>query len=79
MTPDGLIDLSPFLTVGSNTIRVYQSRDTYASTFVIRAHEPTKAQLSMVERKRTARKAWLAAMKEEITKPWDFPKDPWET
>jgi hypothetical protein len=68
VTPDNLVDVSPFLEVGNNVIHIRQHRDMSEYVFVLHAHCPTPAQLKQLTQKRKVDKEW-EEWRKEITKP----------
>ncbi|KAJ7582516.1 hypothetical protein C8J56DRAFT_221310 [Mycena floridula] len=58
VTPEGLVDLSPFLNVGSNTIALRHRSDMSKYLFVLHVHHPTRAQLQSVVQGREKEKSW---------------------
>jgi len=58
VTPDGLVDVSQFLFAGKNTIKLKQTTDMSQYIFVLHSHNPTRAQLREVDRRRQRDKEW---------------------
>ncbi|KAF8163073.1 hypothetical protein B0H34DRAFT_794820 [Crassisporium funariophilum] len=55
---DNLVDVSQFLSIGTNVIELNQRQDLSQYIFVLHAHYPTKTQLKQVEDGRQKDKEW---------------------
>lgn len=53
-----MIDLSDFLSAGSNLVEIVQSGDASDYRFVLRAHYPTRAQLQQAAQRRLKDQNW---------------------
>ncbi|EDR11011.1 uncharacterized protein LACBIDRAFT_293504 [Laccaria bicolor S238N-H82] len=61
-TPDGLVDVSQFLSVGRNILELHQRQDLSDFIFVLHAHHPTPRQLeqiAQIQKKDNEWRNWL--------------------
>lgn len=73
-TPDGYVDLTPFLVVGQNTVVLKQTGDQQKYVFILQSHHPTRAQLKPVLALRKQNQQWVQWLK-EVSKPLEMPPD----
>lgn len=78
VTPDGFVDVSQFLTVGRNVIKLSQTRDMSQYIFVLHAHCPTRAQLQEVDGRRRRDGKWQEWVG-HMSRPFDIPLKPIQT
>lgn len=57
-TPDGLVDVSQFLSVGKNILELHQRQDLSDFLFVLHAHHPTPRQLEQVAQRQKKDHEW---------------------
>lgn len=72
VTPDNLVDVSPFLELGHNTMYIRQHRGTSQYRLILHAHFPTAKQLKEVDQKRQGDLDW-EAWRQEMLKPMNVP------
>ncbi|KDR81376.1 hypothetical protein GALMADRAFT_263661 [Galerina marginata CBS 339.88] len=72
VTPDNLVDVSPLLVLGANTIELNQRQDLSLYTFILHAHHPTKAQLKQLEERQQKERAWNEWLN-HISRPLKLP------
>ncbi|KAJ7184182.1 hypothetical protein C8R46DRAFT_452421 [Mycena filopes] len=73
---NGLLDMSPFLVVGKNNLRIQQTRDMSEYWLLLCAHYPTRSQLNEVERRRHKEKnwsGWLDTFSQPLQLPFSIP------
>ncbi|KAF5386591.1 hypothetical protein D9615_001705 [Tricholomella constricta] len=75
VAPNGLVDLSEFISAGRNTIELDQTTDMSAYILVLRAHNPTGAQLQQVALRRQKNLAWNDWLV-KMARPLDVPLPP---
>ncbi|KAJ7090189.1 hypothetical protein B0H15DRAFT_251068 [Mycena belliarum] len=69
---NGMVDVSPFLVLGKNYLRIAQTRDMSKHWFILCAHHPTHSQLNTVARRRHKEREWTGWL-EEISRPLQLP------
>ncbi|KAJ3865934.1 hypothetical protein EV359DRAFT_27655, partial [Lentinula novae-zelandiae] len=57
-TPDGFVDLGPFIEQGENTIKISQNGDLSAYVFCLHVHDPTLAQIQRLNQSLDANMEW---------------------
>ncbi|KAJ4480396.1 hypothetical protein C8J55DRAFT_512632 [Lentinula edodes] len=57
-TPDGFVDLGPFIKQGENTIKISQNGDLSAYVFCLHVHDPTLAQIQRLNQVLDANMEW---------------------
>ncbi|KAJ7236720.1 hypothetical protein B0H12DRAFT_1139885 [Mycena haematopus] len=72
LPPNGLVDVSPFLVVGENTLCIIQTRDMSGYWLLLCAHHPTPSQLNAVARRRYKERNWSGWL-ESISQPLQLP------
>jgi len=72
VTPENLVDVSPFIVIGQNVIELTQSQDLSQYTFILREHYPSQAQLDHVEEQRKKKKAWDEWV-DKVSRDFDIP------
>jgi hypothetical protein len=73
----GLLDLTPFIQVGSNGFVVVQERSMTEYVFMVFAHDPTRAQLELVVERRKKEEDWKSVLK-HLSRPLELPPGPWD-
>ncbi|KAJ7771794.1 hypothetical protein B0H16DRAFT_1514760 [Mycena metata] len=76
LSPNGLLDMSPFLVLGKNTFSITQTRDMSQYWLVLCAHYPTRSQLNEVARRRHKEKnwtGWLETFSQPLQLPFSIP------
>ncbi|KIK78149.1 hypothetical protein PAXRUDRAFT_342208 [Paxillus rubicundulus Ve08.2h10] len=58
LTPEQCVDISAFMTSGSNTFRLTQRRDLSEYAFIFHAHRPTQAQLAELAAVKVSDERW---------------------
>ncbi|TFK42792.1 hypothetical protein BDQ12DRAFT_676807 [Crucibulum laeve] len=71
VTPDGLVDISQFLSVGKNSIELDQRKDLSEYMLVLHAHHPTHAQVLEVDRRHKRQMEWQK-WAQYISRPFDI-------
>ncbi|KAF8803612.1 hypothetical protein BYT27DRAFT_7195459 [Phlegmacium glaucopus] len=75
LTPDGLVDVSQFVSAGTNAIKLNQTTDMSQYIFVLHSHHPTSAQLREVDRRRQRDKEWQEWVL-HVSRPFDITLSP---
>ncbi|KAK0197470.1 hypothetical protein F5146DRAFT_48327 [Armillaria mellea] len=73
----GLLDLTPFIQVGSNGFVVVQERSMTEYVFMVFAHDPTRAQLEPVVERRKKEEDWKSVLN-HLSRPLELPPGPWD-
>jgi hypothetical protein len=77
LTLDDLFDLSPFMVLGKNTIRIIENTDMSQFVYCLRAHHPTQAQQSQLALKRRKEGEWDEELK-NMCRPVALPSPCWK-
>jgi hypothetical protein len=75
MTPDGLVDVSEFLSMGQNVIELYQRQDLSRYRFILHAHYPTRCQLKELESRKKMDQSWSDWLR-HVSRPLNIPLKP---
>ena len=75
ITPDGLVDVSEFLSLGQNVIELDQRQDMSRYRFVLLAHYPTRGQLKELESRQKIDQSWNDWLL-HISRPLNIPLKP---
>ncbi|KAJ7349302.1 hypothetical protein DFH08DRAFT_865092 [Mycena albidolilacea] len=72
LPPNGLVDVSPFLVLGQNTLCITTTHDMSKNWLLLCAHHPTPYQLNVVARRRHKERNWTGWL-EKISQPLQLP------
>ncbi|KAJ7632254.1 hypothetical protein FB45DRAFT_911970 [Roridomyces roridus] len=70
---NGLVDVSPFLGLGKNTITINQTRDMTKYLILLCAHHPTRSQLDSISRGKRRWTGWLDKFSQPLQLPFRIP------
>ena len=75
VAPNGWVDVSEFLSLGSNVIELNHHLDMSGYIFILRAHSPTKSQLEEVTQRYRKKQEWEEWL-QHVSRPLDIPLPP---